>query len=159
MSNAPVVLTLDCDMYSNDPQVPRRALCYLLDPQKASKLAFVQFPQRYQGINSYDTYASEIKRLFIINPLGMDGLKGTSYVGTGCFFNRHAFYSGPSSSSSSLSPPPPLDVPDYKSNGTMNGCTIRSDSVPKVAHKVAGCNFEHGTSWGSKVSLYFAFAI
>ncbi|XXG90039.1 hypothetical protein AAC387_Pa12g1901 [Persea americana] len=114
MSNAPVVLTLDCDMYSNDPLAPRRALCYLLDPQKASKLAFVQFPQRYQGINSR-----------------------------------------PSSSSSSLSPPPPLDVPDYKCNGTMNGCTIRSDSVLKVAHKVAGCNFEHGTSWGSEMGFRY----
>ncbi|KAJ8616364.1 hypothetical protein MRB53_035736 [Persea americana] len=155
ISNAPVVLSLDCDTYSNDPQVPRRALCYLLDPQKASKLAFVQVTQRYQGINRYDTYASELKRLYIINPVGMDGLKGTSYVGTGCFFNRHAFYSGPSSSSSSLSPPPPLEVPDYKCNGTMNSCTIRSDLVLRVAHKVAGCNFEHRTSWGSKMDFRY----
>ena len=33
MTNAPIIPTLDCDMYSNDPQTPLRALCYLLDPK------------------------------------------------------------------------------------------------------------------------------
>ncbi|GER56259.1 cellulose synthase-like protein [Striga asiatica] len=31
MTNSPIILTLDCDMYSNDPQTVQRALCYLLD--------------------------------------------------------------------------------------------------------------------------------
>ncbi|XXG90037.1 hypothetical protein AAC387_Pa12g1900 [Persea americana] len=149
ISNAPVVLSLDSDTYSNDPQVPRRTLCYLLDPQKASKLAFVQVPQRYQGINRYDTYASELKRLYIINPVGMDGLKGTSYVGTGCFFNRHAFYSGPSSSSSSLSPPPPLEVPDYKCNGTMNSCKIRSEWLTRLPAAISSIAPVGAPRWAS----------
>ncbi|XP_034711718.1 cellulose synthase-like protein G3 isoform X2 [Vitis riparia] len=38
MSNAPVILTLDTDMYSNDPQTPLRVLCYLLDPAMDPKL-------------------------------------------------------------------------------------------------------------------------
>ncbi|KAK1403961.1 hypothetical protein POM88_003566 [Heracleum sosnowskyi] len=28
MTNAPIVLTQDCDMFSNDPKTPLRALCY-----------------------------------------------------------------------------------------------------------------------------------
>ncbi|KAJ9706243.1 hypothetical protein PVL29_001669 [Vitis rotundifolia] len=39
MTNATVILTLDRDMYSNDPQTPLRALCYLLDPSMDPKLA------------------------------------------------------------------------------------------------------------------------
>ena len=39
MTNATVILTLDSDMYSNDPQTPLRALCYLLDPSMDPKLA------------------------------------------------------------------------------------------------------------------------
>ncbi|XP_034711681.1 cellulose synthase-like protein G3 isoform X2 [Vitis riparia] len=38
MTNAPVILTLDTDMYSNDPQTPFRVLCYLLDPGMDPKL-------------------------------------------------------------------------------------------------------------------------
>ncbi|XVF12934.1 hypothetical protein REPUB_Repub08aG0162700 [Reevesia pubescens] len=32
MTNAPIILTQDCDMYSNDPQTPLRVLCYVCDP-------------------------------------------------------------------------------------------------------------------------------
>ncbi|KAL6349306.1 hypothetical protein AAG906_033962 [Vitis piasezkii] len=54
MTNAPVVLTLDSDMHSNDPQTPLRALCYLLDPDMDPNLGFVQFPQTFHGINKND---------------------------------------------------------------------------------------------------------
>ncbi|RVX04108.1 Cellulose synthase-like protein G3 [Vitis vinifera] len=40
MTNAPVILTLDTDMYSNDPQTPVRMLCYLLDPGMDPKLGY-----------------------------------------------------------------------------------------------------------------------
>ncbi|KAK9145602.1 hypothetical protein Sjap_005505 [Stephania japonica] len=76
MTNAPVILTLDCDMYSNDPITPLRALCFLWEPLKGLELAYVQFPQHFCGINENDIYANEIKRLFRQNPIGMDGLKG-----------------------------------------------------------------------------------
>ncbi|KAM4123116.1 hypothetical protein ACB094_01G135800 [Castanea mollissima] len=56
MTNAPIILTLDCDMYSNDPQTPLRALCYLLDPTLQSKVGYDQFPQMFYGINKNDTY-------------------------------------------------------------------------------------------------------
>ncbi|KAF2543327.1 hypothetical protein F2Q68_00029994 [Brassica cretica] len=46
MTNSPIILTLDCDMYSNNPTTPLHALCYLSDPKINSGLGFVQFPQR-----------------------------------------------------------------------------------------------------------------
>ncbi|GMI76422.1 cellulose synthase like G3, ARABIDOPSIS THALIANA CELLULOSE SYNTHASE-LIKE G3 [Hibiscus trionum] len=54
MTNAPIILTQDRDMYSNDPGTPLRMLCYACDPAIQSTLGFVQFPQRFQGINKYD---------------------------------------------------------------------------------------------------------
>lgn len=71
MTNAPTILTLDCDTYSNDPQTPHHALCYLPDPKFRSKLEFLQFPQRFHGINKKDVYACEHKRLYKINSFGI----------------------------------------------------------------------------------------
>ncbi|KAJ0048492.1 hypothetical protein Pint_14894 [Pistacia integerrima] len=49
MTNAPIVLTLDCDMYSNDPKTPLRVLCYVCDSATRSDLSYVQFPQRFRS--------------------------------------------------------------------------------------------------------------
>ncbi|RVW43175.1 Cellulose synthase-like protein G2 [Vitis vinifera] len=81
MTNAPVILPLDSDMYSNDPQTPLRALCYILDPSMDPKLAYVQFPQIFYGINKNDIYGGEARHGMLIHPAGMDGLKGPMYLG------------------------------------------------------------------------------
>ena len=144
MTNAPIILTLDCDMYSNDPSTPVRALCYLFNPQVRSKLGFIQFPQIFNGINKNDIYACEFKRLFQINPKGFDGLNGANYVGTGCFFGRRVFFGGPSTLVSpeipELSPYHVVDKP------------IQSQPIKELAHKVADCNYENQTKWGYEVS-------
>ncbi|KAG1346416.1 putative Cellulose synthase-like protein G2 [Cocos nucifera] len=138
MTNAPVVLTLDCDMYSNDPQSPLRALCYLLDPAMASNLAYVQFPQHFQGLNKNDIYGGEGKRPFRINSRGMDGFGGPDYMGSNCFFNRRALRGMHSS------PLAPLGSQD-----------LRSESVMKRAHEVASCNYEVGAKWGSTIGFRY----
>ncbi|KAB1215437.1 Cellulose synthase-like protein G2 [Morella rubra] len=142
MTNAPIVLTQDCDMCSNDPQTARRALCYLSDPKIQSNLGYIQFPQRFNGLNKNDTYACEMKRSFQINPIGIDGLSGPIYIGTGYVFNRRVFFGGPStfvvSEMPELSPKAIVDKP------------IQSQPVLAMAHHVAGCNYENETKWGSK---------
>lgn len=90
MTNAPIILTQDCDMYSNDPQTPLRVLCYLCDPAIEPNLGFIQFPQRFPGINKNDTYGCEYKHLAEIHPIGFDGVRGPYYCGTGTFFRRRA---------------------------------------------------------------------
>ncbi|KAL4283026.1 hypothetical protein GQ457_16G025940 [Hibiscus cannabinus] len=147
MTNSPVILTQDCDMYSNDPGTPLRVLCYLSDPDIKSSLAFIQFPQRFHGLNEYDTYASEYKRLFQINPLGFDGLKGPNYVGSGCFFRRRALFGGPST----LVQPEISELnPDHAVNRP-----IESQNILTLAHHVAGCNYENQTQWGSKIGFRY----
>ncbi|TXG50715.1 hypothetical protein EZV62_023239 [Acer yangbiense] len=147
MSNAPIVLTLDCDMYSNDPETPLRALCYISDPNIKPNLAFVQFPQRFHGINKNDIYASEFKRLFVLNPIGFDGLRGPSYVGTGAFFCRRAFFGDPSTF---IAPEIVELSPDHIVNEP-----IKSPSILSLAHRVAGCNYENQTKWGSKIGFRY----
>ncbi|XP_019054538.1 PREDICTED: cellulose synthase-like protein G3 [Nelumbo nucifera] len=142
MSNAPVVLNLDCDMYSNDPRTPLRVLCYLFDPAAASKLAYVQFPQRFHGIDKHDIYGNEHKILYQLYPAGSDAFAGPNYVGSGCFFRRRALFGGPSS---------------LLSSRILKDKPITSATVSTLSrsHHVASCTFEHGTDWGYKIGFRY----
>lgn len=51
-------------MYSNDPRTPFRALCYVLGPEIRNRLAYIQFPQEFHGLNGTDIYAGRVIRLF-----------------------------------------------------------------------------------------------
>lgn len=144
MTNAPVVLTQDCDMYATDPSAPRQTMCYLADVDPAAdadRIGYVQFPQRFTGTDQHDIYACEHKRLYQINPAGMDGLAGPSYVGSNCFFRRQSFFK-----------PPPLDPP---SPSAGRPSSLRTQSVLELAHNVAHCNYELGTSWGCEVHFCY----
>ncbi|CAA0396308.1 unnamed protein product [Arabidopsis thaliana] len=147
MTNSPIILTLDCDMYSNDPATLVRALCYLTDPEIKSGLGYVQFPQKFLGISKNDIYACENKRLFIINMVGFDGLMGPTHVGTGCFFNRRAFYG----------PPYMLILPEINELKPYRIAdkSIKAQDVLSLAHNVAGCIYEYNTNWGSKIGFRY----
>lgn len=132
-------------MYSNDPTTALRVLCYYSDPKIRSSYGFVQFPQRFQGINKNDIYAAQIKREFQIQPMGLDGLVGPNHVGTACFFFRRAFFGGPSDL---VSPEIQELGPDHIVDRPM-----QSQEVLALAYHVAGCNYENQTDWGNKASL------
>ncbi|MCL7046005.1 hypothetical protein MKW94_021894 [Papaver nudicaule] len=143
MTSAPTVLCLDCDMYCNNPQAARLALCHLLDPIEGSKIAFVQFPQRYRGINPSDIYNNEFTRPYIINPEGLDGIGAVNCVGSGPFFNRKAFYGGPTESEVNI-------FPGFNGGleNALDGKTMGSKLTLEAASRVADCNYEQGTKWG-----------
>ncbi|KDP25267.1 hypothetical protein JCGZ_20423 [Jatropha curcas] len=149
MTNAPIVLTQDCDMYSNDPQTPLLALCYFCDPDPAirSKLGYVQFPQRFHGINKNDIYACAYKRLYEIQPMGFDGLKGPHYLGSGCFFSRRVFFGGPSAL---LAP----EIPELHPVHAVDK-PLQSKSSLALAHQVASSNYENQTNWGTKIGFRY----
>ncbi|KAK1267497.1 Cellulose synthase A catalytic subunit 7 [UDP-forming] [Acorus gramineus] len=92
LTNAPFFLNLDCDHYINNSKAIREAMCFLMDPQIGKKLCYVQFPQRFDGIDRHDRYANRNIVFFDINMKGLDGIQGPVYVGTGCVFNRQALY-------------------------------------------------------------------
>ncbi|KAK9059347.1 hypothetical protein SSX86_021967 [Deinandra increscens subsp. villosa] len=147
MTNAPIVLTQDCDMYSNDPQTPKRALCFISDPLARPKLGYVQFPQRYHGLNKDDIYGGEFLRLFVVNPVGMSGLQGPHYVGTGCFFLRRAFFGGPL-----LMVPP--EIQELRPDHVVEK-PITTESIIKLAHHMARCDYENNTKWGFQLGFRY----
>ncbi|KAK4407261.1 Cellulose synthase A catalytic subunit [UDP-forming] [Sesamum angolense] len=58
LTNAPFILNLDCDHYLQNSKAVREAMCFLMDPQIGKKLCYVQFPQRFDGIDRHDRYAN-----------------------------------------------------------------------------------------------------
>ncbi|KAK1264100.1 Cellulose synthase A catalytic subunit 2 [UDP-forming] [Acorus gramineus] len=92
ISNAPYILNVDCDHYINNSKSLREAMCFMMDPVSGNKVCFVQFPQRFDGIDRHDRYSNRNVIFFDINMKGLDGIQGPIYVGTGCVFRRQALY-------------------------------------------------------------------
>ncbi|KAK4743762.1 hypothetical protein SAY87_010074 [Trapa incisa] len=90
LMNAPYILNLDCDHYVNNSKAIREAMCFLMDPVLGKDVCYVQFPQRFDGIDRSDRYANR-NTVFFNSRLSMgpgrnlkvgseklDGLKGQS---------------------------------------------------------------------------------
>ena len=58
LSNAPYILNLDCDHYVNNSKALREAMCFMMDPLLGKRVCYVQFPQRFDGIDKNDRYAN-----------------------------------------------------------------------------------------------------
>ncbi|KAJ7964833.1 Cellulose synthase [Quillaja saponaria] len=92
LTNAPYLLNLDCDHYFNNSKAIRESMCFMMDPLLGKRVCYVQFPQRFDGIDRSDRYANRNTVFFDINMKGLDGIQGPIYVGTGCVFRRQALY-------------------------------------------------------------------
>nr|GLL17277.1 cellulose synthase A catalytic subunit 1 [UDP-forming]-like isoform X1 [Ipomoea trifida] len=92
LTNGAYLLNVDCDHYFNNSKALKEAMCFMMDPAYGKKTCYVQFPQRFDGIDLHDRYANRNIVFFDINLKGLDGLQGPVYVGTGCCFNRQALY-------------------------------------------------------------------
>lgn len=58
LTNAPYLLNLDCDHYINNSKAVKEAMCFMMDPLLGKKVCYVQFPQRFDGIDRHDRYAN-----------------------------------------------------------------------------------------------------
>ncbi|XP_052178871.1 probable cellulose synthase A catalytic subunit 1 [UDP-forming] [Diospyros lotus] len=92
LTNGAYILNVDCDHYFNNSKCLKEAMCFMMDPDLGKKTCYVQFPQRFDGIDLHDRYANRNIVFFDINLKGLDGIQGPVYVGTGCCFNRKALY-------------------------------------------------------------------
>ncbi|EPS72160.1 hypothetical protein M569_02596, partial [Genlisea aurea] len=150
MTNSPIILLLDCDMYSNDPSTAQRALCYFnskpIWPNRKN-FGYIQFPQRYQGLTEADIYGCEYKMPFRINPRGLDGLSGSNFVGTNGFFRRRIFFGGPSSY---IQP----EIDNLDPFRVVEG-PIDEPEVLEQARFVARSDYENRTKWGSEIGFRY----
>ncbi|ONK68630.1 uncharacterized protein A4U43_C05F14140 [Asparagus officinalis] len=60
ISDAPFILIVDCDMYSNSSQSVRDAMCFFMDGENGHDIAFVQFPQNFRNLHKNNTYGDYI---------------------------------------------------------------------------------------------------
>ncbi|KAK9716689.1 hypothetical protein RND81_06G250800 [Saponaria officinalis] len=88
-----------------------------------------------------------LKRLFQFQPLGMNGLQGPNYVGTGCFFQRRTFFGPPSSI---IHP----ELIELRHDHLVKG-PIGSPEVLQLAYLVAACDYENQTQWGAKIGFRY----
>ncbi|CAH9096054.1 unnamed protein product [Cuscuta epithymum] len=91
MSNGAFILNLDCDHYIYNSLALREGMCFMLD-KGGDRICYVQFPQRFEGIDPNDRYANHNTVFFDVSMRALDGLQGPMYVGTGCIFRRIALY-------------------------------------------------------------------
>ncbi|KAK9748627.1 hypothetical protein RND81_02G070300 [Saponaria officinalis] len=91
LSNGPFILNLDCDHYIYNSKAMKEAICFMLD-RGGDGICYVQFPQRFDGIDPSDRYANKNAVFFDVIMRCHDGIQGPFYVGTGCVFRRVALY-------------------------------------------------------------------
>ncbi|XVE65890.1 hypothetical protein DITRI_Ditri08aG0035800 [Diplodiscus trichospermus] len=166
MSNSPYILVLDCDMYCNDPNSARQAICYHFDPEISPSLAFVQFPQTFRDISEDDIYDSQIRFVFKIHWYGSDGLRGPILSGTNFYAKREALMGNFSAQKgldfaalkTSFGPSNEFIKAlrqDYKPSFINGGES--SSTLLEEAKVLASCSYENQTAWGTKVGfMYFS---
>ncbi|KAK3019193.1 hypothetical protein RJ639_002965 [Escallonia herrerae] len=132
LSNGPFILNLDCDHYIYNSMAIKEGMCFMMD-RGGDRICYIQFPQRFEGIDPSDRYANHNTVFFDGNMRALDGLQGPVYVGTGCMFRRYALYG--------FHPPRANNylgiVGQHKtqaSNIQMQGDEEDSDTQPLTAH-------------------------
>ncbi|RYR13513.1 hypothetical protein Ahy_B04g070466 isoform A [Arachis hypogaea] len=184
LSNGPFILNLDCDHYVYNSIVLREGMCYMMD-RGGDRVCYIQFPQRFEGIDPSDRYANHNTVFFDGNMRALDGLQGPMYVGTGCMFRRYALYGfepprfmennsessgvpqkfGNSSIFTDTIPIAEFQarpLADHKSvkNGRPPGELLKPRppmDAPTVAEAIAviSCWYEDKTEWGDRVGWIY----
>ncbi|KAE8734628.1 Cellulose synthase like E1 [Hibiscus syriacus] len=138
ISNASVILNVDRDMYSNNPDAIRDAMCFFMDEEKGHEIAYVQYPQSFYNLSKNDLYSSSLRVIVELEFLGFDANGGPSYIGTGCFHRRESLCGKKYSK-------------EFKGEcRRANKKNEESASFLEDAGKVlASCTYEQNTDWGN----------
>ncbi|CAO1941650.1 unnamed protein product [Urochloa humidicola] len=179
LSNAPFVINFDCDHYINNPKALRAAMCFMLDPREGQDTAFVQFPQRFDGVDPTDRYCNHNRVFFDGTMLALNGLQGPSYLGTGCMFRRAALYGAEpprlrragdvtiAAASSSIfgDSMPFLEAVQLATDDENHDRPIvvtppppLDESIVAELLDVMSCAYEAGTSWGRGIGWVYNIA-
>ncbi|XP_024960826.1 cellulose synthase-like protein H1 [Cynara cardunculus var. scolymus] len=170
MTNAPLMLNVDCDMYANNPQVFLHAMCMVFSFKNEEDCAFIQFPQAfYDGLKD-DPFGIQLVNLcYIAN--GISAIQGSFYAGSNCFHRRKVIYGSSTNDT--------IKTGNYTDNEylhTMFGKSIEMSesaaqalsgsnaklenrripsSFIEAAIQVTGCSYEYGTAWGKQIGWMY----
>ena len=70
ISNGSIILNVDCDMYSNNSESVRDAVCFFMDEEKGHEIAYVQFPQCYDNLTRNDLYGTCLRVIIQVGKIG-----------------------------------------------------------------------------------------
>ncbi|KAL6911403.1 hypothetical protein ACP4OV_000208 [Aristida adscensionis] len=143
ISNSPIIMNVDCDMYSNNSGSIRDALCFFLDEEQGQDISFVQYPQSFENVVHDDIYGNPINTVNELDHPCLDGWGGMCYYGTGCFHRREALCGR-------------VYNQDYKedwSRAARN--TEDADELEAMAKTLVTCTYEHNTQWGTEKGVRY----
>ncbi|GMH29597.1 hypothetical protein Nepgr_031440 [Nepenthes gracilis] len=142
-----IILNVDCDMYSNNSQAVRDALCFFMDEKKGHQIAYVQFPQRFENLTKNELYGTSLRIPTEVELHGLDGCGGSNYIGSGCFHRREAI--------SGMKFSKDLGIPKRR-QATMEGSV---EELEEKAKAVASCSYELNTQWGKEMGVKYGIAV
>ncbi|XP_060187002.1 cellulose synthase-like protein E1 [Lycium barbarum] len=144
ISNAPVILSVDCDMYSNNSNSIQEVLCFFMDEERSHDIAFVQFPQSFENTTKNEVYGS-LRVIDEVEFHGVDGNGGPLYTGTGCFHRRDTLYGREFSKEAKI---------DLKS-----ACPEKTEKdvheLEERLERLASSTYEQNTQWGNEIGLKY----
>ena len=59
--NGPIILNVDCDMYSNSSDTIRDALCFFMDEEKGHEIGFIQYTQCFENLTKNELYGGSLR--------------------------------------------------------------------------------------------------
>ncbi|KAL6650615.1 hypothetical protein ACP70R_009541 [Stipagrostis hirtigluma subsp. patula] len=176
LTNAPIMLNVDCDMFVNNPQVVLHAMCLLLGFDDEIHCGFAQAPQKFYGGLKDDPFGNQMEVIFKKIGFGISGLQGIFYCGTGCFHRRKVIYGVTPDSTTDVKQRRTKGSPSYKELQTKFGSSKELiESARKIisgedilaapvvdlstriemAKEVSSCSYEIGTYWGQEVGWVY----
>uniref|UniRef100_A0ACD5XTL3 Uncharacterized protein n=1 Tax=Avena sativa TaxID=4498 RepID=A0ACD5XTL3_AVESA len=145
ISNSPVIMNVDCDMYSNNKDTIRDALCFFLDEEMGHKIGFVQYPQNYNNMTKNDLYGNSMKAINKVELRGLDSAGGPLYIGTGCFHRREILCGR-------------RFTEDYEEDWNKGSKYRTQENIcdtEEKAKSLATCTCEKDTQWGDEIGLKY----
>ncbi|XVF30798.1 hypothetical protein REPUB_Repub16aG0089400 [Reevesia pubescens] len=147
ISNAPFILNVDCDMYSNNSEAIRDALCFFLDEEKGHEIAYVQYPQGFGNLTKNEIYGSSLRVIMELELPGFDGNGGPCYIGTGCFHRREILCGMKYSKDFKV------EWRARKNDRKIKG--ISASVLEEDCKALASCTYEENTQWGKEMGLKY----
>ncbi|KAM3222995.1 cellulose synthase-like protein E1 isoform X2 [Capsicum annuum] len=148
ISNGPVILNVDCDMYSNNSNSIQDALCFFMDEERSHEIAFVQFPQSFENTTKNAVYGSR-RVIDEVELHGADGYGGPLYTGSGCFQRRDTLYGREFSKEARI---------DLKSS-----CPEKREEnmheLEERLERLASSTYEQNTQWGNEIGLKYGCSV
>ncbi|XP_057982372.1 cellulose synthase-like protein E6 [Malania oleifera] len=153
ISNGPIILTLDCDMYSNNSTTIQEALCFFMDKNRGKQISYVQFPQSFENLTQNDIYSSSYLVAQKIEFAGLDRLDVMLYCGTGCFHRRESLCGGKYSEDCVLD----LNSINYQTHDKNVKRNV--GDLEEASKALISCSYEMGTTWGKEMGLVYGFSV